>query len=129
MSRLDRILQGGLYRSRNGILLGVCRGTAEYFNFSVFWVRAIALVLLIFTGFWPVGALYILAALVIKPEPVIPLESEDEREFYESYMYSGTGAVHRLKRRYKNLEQRIRRMESAVTDREFDWDERLNGNY
>ncbi len=127
MTRFEGILRGGLYRSRNGIILGVCRGIAEYFDFSVFWARLITLVLLFFTGFWPVLVLYFVAALLMKPEPVIPIETEEEQEFYDSYLHSHRGAADRLKRRYENLERRIRRMEDHVTSREFDWKNRLKG--
>ena len=126
MRRFERILRGGLYRSRNGVILGVCRGIAEYFDFSVFWVRAIALILLLVTGFWPITGLYFLAALLIKPEPVAPIETDEEQEFYDSYTHSSKGAADRLKRRYDNLERRIQRMEHTVTTREFDWENRLN---
>ena len=61
----------------------------------------------------------------MKAEPVIPIESEDEQEFYDSYTYSRTGAAQRLKRRYENLERRIRRMEDTVTGPEFDWDKKI----
>jgi len=117
--------QRGIYRSRNGVLLGVCRGIAEHFDFSVFWVRFLAVVVFIFTGFWPLVGLYLLAALLMKPEPVIPIEDEGEQEFYDSYIHSRHGAVHRLKLRFERLERRIRRMEHVVTSREFDWDERI----
>ncbi len=66
----------GVYRSRQGILMGVCRGLAQHFNFSVFWMRAIVLLLFLFTGFWPVGVLYIVAGLLLKMEPVIPLKND-----------------------------------------------------
>ena len=66
----------GLYRSRNGVIFGVCRGVADFFDFSVFWARAIAVVLLFVTGLWPIVGIYILAALLMKPEPVIPIEPE-----------------------------------------------------
>jgi phage shock protein C len=125
MRRFEQILRGGLYRSRNGIILGVCRGFAEYFDFSVFWARAITLVLLFLTGFWPILILYFVAALLMKPEPVIPIESEEEQEFYDSYVHSHKGATERLKRRYENLERRIRRMEDHVTTREFEWENKL----
>ena len=125
MTRFEGILRGGLYRSRKGIILGVCRGIAEYFDFSVFWARLITLVLLFFTGFWPILVLYFVAALLMKPEPVIPIETEEEQEFYDSYLHSHRGAADRLKRRYENLERRIRRMEDHVTSREFDWKNRL----
>lgn len=126
MKRFEKIFRGGLYRSRNGILLGVCRGIAEYFDFSVFWTRVIVLVLLFFTGFWPIMALYFVAALLMKPEPVVSIQSNDQQEFYDSYISSRKGAIDRLKRRYDSLERRIRRMEHTVTSREFDWDRRLN---
>jgi len=126
MKRFEKILRGGLYRSRNGLILGVCRGIAEYFDFSVFWTRAIVLILLFFSGLWPIMALYFIAALLMKPEPIMPIESDDQQEFYNSYIYSRKGATDRLKRRYENLERRIQRMEHTVTTKEFDWDRRLN---
>ena len=126
MKRFDTISQRGFYRSRNGVILGVCKGIAEYFDFSVFWVRAITLIMLFVTGIWPVIGLYILAALLMKPEPVIPLETEAEKEFYDSYTHSRHGAAQRLKRRYESLERRIRRMEHIVTSPEFDWEKRFD---
>jgi len=126
MKRIEKIMSGGLYRSRKGAALGVCRGIAEYFDFSVFWTRAIAVILLLLTGFWPITGLYFLAALLMKPEPVIPIRSEMEQEFYDSYVHSRKGAIDRIKRRYEILERRLQRMEHTVTSREFDWDSRLS---
>ena len=126
MKRFEKILRGGMYRSRNGIILGVCRGIAEYFDFSVFWTRAVALALLFFTGLWPIVLLYFIAALIMKPEPVLPLRTHDQQEFYESYIHSPKSAADRLKRRYEKLERRIQRMENYVTSPEFDWEHRLN---
>ena len=124
--RFENILQGGLYRSRNGAILGVCRGISEYFDFSLFWVRAIAVILLLFTGFWPTLILYFIAALLMKPEPVIPIHTDEEQEFYNSYVSSRKLATDRIKRRYANLERRLQRLEHAVTSPEFDWEQRLN---
>jgi phage shock protein C len=116
----------GIYRSRKGAIFGVCRGLAEHFDFSVFWVRMIAVVLLVFSGLWPAIILYLLAALVMKPEPAKPFSSLDEKEFYDHYTSSRHDASQRLKHRYENLEKRIRRMEDTVTSREFDWDNRMS---
>jgi phage shock protein C len=118
--------QGGLYRSRSGRILGVCKGLAEYFDFSVCGMRLLAIALLIFSGVWPVVILYFVAALLMKPEPVLPLETEGEQEFYNSYANSRRMALHRLKRTYDNLDRRIQRIESIVTSREYDWERRLN---
>ncbi|WP_256868038.1 PspC domain-containing protein [Candidatus Entotheonella palauensis] len=118
----------GLYRSRHGVIRGVCRGVAEYLDFSVFWTRMIAVGLLIFTGIWPIVGIYLLAMLVMKPEPLIPLETDDEAEFYNSYTHSRSMALQRLKRIYDKIDRRVQRMEHAVTAREYDWDQRLNRN-
>lgn len=115
-----------LYRSRDGVIFGVCKGIADYFNFQVLWIRIIAIVTLLFTGIWPIVVFYLLAALLMKPEPVLPLETEEDQEFYNSYTSSRRLALARLKRTFDHLDRRIQRMESAVTAREYDWDRRLN---
>ncbi|HIJ73398.1 MAG TPA: envelope stress response membrane protein PspC [Candidatus Hydrogenedentes bacterium] len=114
----------GLYRSRDGVLFGVCKGIAEYLNFSVFWMRVIAVFAMIFFFPWTIGA-YILAALLIKPEPIVPFQSEADEEFYNSLTSSRSMALHRLKRTYDNLDRRIQRIEGIVTARDFNWDRKL----
>lgn len=111
----------GIYRSRRGIFMGVCRGLAEHFNFSVFWMRTIVFIAFLLTGFWPIGVLYIIAGLLLKPEPVIPLENETDQEFYQSYTSSRSSAIQRIKRKFDNIDRRIQRMEHTVTSREFDY--------
>lgn len=110
-----------IYRSRKGIFMGVCRGVAEHFNFSVFWFRAIVFTLFLFSGFWPVGVIYIIAGLLLKLEPVAPFYNEKDYEFYDDYTHSRESAIQRIKRKYENIERRIQRMEHTVTSREFDW--------
>lgn len=115
----------GPYRSRNGMVLGVCRGIAEHFDFNVFWLRIGVVLLLLLSGLWPVAALYFIAYLLMKPEPVRTIETEEDREFYDSYIHSRRNAAQRMKRRYDHIERRIRRMEDLVTSREFDWERRM----
>ena len=124
--RFQGLFNGGLYRSRNGVILGVCRGIAEYFDFSVFWIRAAAVIILFISGFWPITAIYFIGAFLMKPEPAIPIQTSEEQEFYDSYVHSRRGATDRLKRRYDSLMRRIQRLEHTVTSKEFDWDRRLN---
>src|SRR5262245_50185597 len=123
----------GLYRARRGLILGVCKGVAQYFDCygigvlrSVFWVRTIAIALLIFAGIWPMLIVYIVAALFMKPEPVLPLETEEEQDFYNSYASSRSMALRRVKRIYDHLDRRVQRLESMVTTREYDWERRFN---
>jgi phage shock protein C len=125
MRNHDKLTRSGIYRSRNGVIFGVCRGLAEYFDFSILWARVIAIIFLLITGFWPAIGMYLIATLLMKPAPVIPIKTEAEQEFYDSYANSRHLAARRIKRRYENLERRLRRMEHIVTAREFDWDEKL----
>jgi phage shock protein C len=127
MKRIDRLMEHGFYRSRKGLILGVCRGIAEHFDISLFWVRTIALALLVISGFWPLTGLYLLAALLMKPEPVLPIHDDAEQEFYDSYTHSRHRVVQRMKNRFENLERRLQRMEHIVTSAEYDWEGRFRG--
>jgi len=116
----------GIYRSRSGVVMGVCKGLAQYFDLGVFWVRLIAVVAMVFTAFWPVLGLYFLLAILMKPEPVLPLRDDSEREFYESYTSSRSMAMGRLKRRFDDLDRRLQRMEHIVTSRDYEWEKRFS---
>lgn len=114
------------YRSREGIIFGVCRGLAEHFDLPVLGVRLGFVVAFIMTSFWPAGIAYLVLALIMKPEPILPLRGVEEAEFYHSYATSRGMALQRLKRSFDNLDRRMQRIEAIVTDREFDWERRLN---
>ena len=68
-------------RSSNARILGVCAGLAEHFDLSVKGVRIGAVILLFFTGFWPLIGIYFLAALLMRPAHSIPPLPEDEAEY------------------------------------------------
>ena len=65
----------GLYRSNRGVIAGVCRGVAEYFDVSVFWTRVLMFAFFLSTGFFPAVVVYILAALLMKKEPCVRWEA------------------------------------------------------
>lgn len=115
-----------LYRSRNGKIGGVCSGLADFMNVKVGFVRFFTVVITFMTGIWPGVVIYFAACLIIKPEPVIPLENEYQRDFYDGYVNSRSRALRDLKRRFSNLDRRLRRMEDRVTSRDFEWEQRLN---
>jgi phage shock protein C len=127
MSRYNGISKRGLYRSRDGIILGVCRGVADYFDFSAFWIRAILIVAFVFTGFWPVIGIYILAALLMKSEPGVTGENNSKRTYQCRHSRAGRETSERIRRKWRHLEKRIRRMEDKVTSREFHWHKRFYG--
>lgn len=116
----------GIYRARDGVVFGVCKGLADHFDFPVFWVRMALVIMFIFSGFWPVIGVYLIAAFIMKPEPVKPIANDEEREFYHSYVNSPKSAAERLKRKFRELDRRIRRMEDEVTGREYEWKKRFD---
>ncbi len=69
MRRYDDRRRGRLYRSRDGMIFGVCKGLADYWNLRVGWVRVIAVAILLCTGIFPIVVVYLVAALLMKPEP------------------------------------------------------------
>ena len=114
-----------LYRSRSGLILGVCKGLAAFLDVPVGAMRLAVVVLSPFTGLWPMIAAYLIAGFVIKPEPVLSPDSDEERAFYDDYVVSRKNALARVKRRFERLERRVRRLEDHVTSREYDFDRRL----
>ncbi|UTF51649.1 envelope stress response membrane protein PspC [Desulfomicrobium sp. ZS1] len=120
--------QRDLYRARNGVFLGVCNGIARYFDIAPGAVRAVVILLFLVTGIWPVGLLYLIAAMVMKMEPVVPFNGPADQEFYNSYTSSRAGALERIKRKFDSLDRRLRRMEDVVTSRDFEWERRMRNS-
>lgn len=114
-----------LYRSRSGVILGVCKGVARHFDISLFWTRFIVVLLMFFTGFWPVVGIYLLAGFLLKPEPVLPLNNEEESDFYQAYSRSRNEGLSRVKHKFDRLDKRIRQLENVVTSKEYSWDRRF----
>ena len=115
----------GLYRSRNGIIMGVCRGVGDYLNFSVFWIRVILVILFLISGFWPVVVLYFVAGFLMKPEPLIRSHQHFEEGGCSGYSRERRPSSEHIKRRKQTLERRIHNLENIVTSKEYDWEQRL----
>ncbi len=117
----------GPYRSRSGRLLGVLKGLAQWAGLPLAPVRVCYVLLTVFTGIWPGVGLYLLAALLLRPEPLLEPDSAADRDFYHAYASSPQSAMRRLRDKLDALDRRIRRVEDAVTSRDYDWDRRMNG--
>ena len=114
-----------LYRSRRGWIFGVCKGIANYADIPVGWIRLGTFVALLMTGFWPMFLLYIVAAIFLRPAPVLDFSDEEDWDFYQTYVTDRKIALQRLKRRCETLDRRTRRMENIVTNPSYDWERRF----
>lgn len=120
-----------LYRSNDRIIFGICQGIADHFDLSVIWIRLGLVIGTIFTGFFPIPVIYGIAALIIPAAPNEPQKQGPEVSFEEDYFEVGdassrTLGLRRLKNKFDSIEARIRRMETYVTNKSYDWERRFN---
>ncbi|WP_053218602.1 PspC domain-containing protein [Virgibacillus senegalensis] len=61
-----------LFRSRNDRKIsGVLGGLADYFDMDATLLRLLFVLIFIFTGFFPLGILYILSIFIMPKEPLV----------------------------------------------------------
>lgn len=116
-----------LYREpERGWIAGVCAGVARYYQVEPWVARLIAFSLLLFIpqiAFWA----YIIAIFMLKRRPAQTQDSGLHREVEPGRSpapelgprLAPRNGVRTLRVRYRDLELRMRRMESYVTSREF----------
>ena len=105
MSNYEYTAQRGPYRSRNGLLLGMCAGIAEHFDLSVFWPRVFTFIAFWCTGIFPVGVVYLMAGLLMKKAPLMP----------SSYVPSWDDRLHATRTpRSGSLDERLSRLQGAA---------------
>ncbi len=147
--------QIAMRRASNGKVLGVFKGVAESFGWSICWTRIVGIsIMLCVAGAFgvsgptasllSVGFFYLLLAMLMSP-PAGAGDGRNEAELDLSSIYPPrreTGAraaavpssrvasrrvdLLQLDRQLDSLNRRIQRMETIVTDRQYDWDRRMN---
>ena len=140
-------LRRRLYRAHDGKLLGVFKGIADSLGYGVCRTRVIGCFVLLFLAaavdahglkvtLVVAGFFYLLAALLMQPphqagQMAAPPDRNEAR--MPPPMSAGRPAyaprprvdLAGLDRQLDNLNRRIQRMETIVTDREYEWDRRL----
>lgn len=106
-----------LYRSKNGEIFGVCKGIAQWKDFSVDAVRLVFILVAVFTAIFPCLVIYAILGFIL---PVNPYEEEEgksskksKHEYYynpESEDFASTGEASEQEERKK---------------KENDWDSRF----
>ena len=100
---------------RNGKVMGICAGIADYAGFDVSMVR-IALVAAVFLSSGSILPVYFIAGM-LTPDKPRELESTDveEREFWRQVRRSPTRTARDIRLRLKDIDRRLADVESYVT--------------
>ena len=106
---------------RHRILGGVCGGIAEYFGWKPLHVRLLAV--LGFILFQPATIVaYVVGCFVMKRAPLGPRgagRTAADEQFWRDVSTRPSEVFSRLKHTFRGLEERIGRMERAVTTEEY----------
>jgi phage shock protein C len=103
----------------HGVLAGVCAGLANYFGIERVAVR-LAFVLGLVFFFVPAALGYVVLALALPKRPPALFKSGEEEAFWRGLATQPDDALRGLKRRFGDLEGRLRAMEGAVASPDFD---------
>lgn len=122
----DVTRQQRLYRdTEHRLIAGVCAGLAEKHGLPRLVVRAIT-VLLLFTPLTLVVVIsYCVAAFAIPEKPRDLYRSPDEEVFWRSVNRAPADTFGQVRHRFREMENRLRRMEAYVTSKEFELDREL----
>jgi phage shock protein C len=100
---------------RNGKIMGICAGIADYTGFDVSLVR-ITMIAAVFLSSGSILPIYFLAGMVAPNKPS-ELETTDveEREFWRQVRRSPTRTARDIRLRLKDIDRRLADVESYVT--------------
>ena len=118
-----------LYRTSGGKarLFGVCGGIANYFGISTFWVRLATITSGMFFTI-PTIAGYLLLVLILDREPEDLYDSPEQARFWQSVHREPSLTLTSLGKKFRNLEQRLRRVEAQVTSPAYRMDRDLRNS-
>jgi len=109
----------GLYRNpREGRIAGVCAGLADYFGVKPTGVRLAVLLLSVCGFFGPVLVAYIVLAIMLHPAPPHLFKDAADEAFWRSVTRRPADTVSGLARRFRDLDDRLARMEHRITSPE-----------
>lgn len=131
MSIRDRMRHRGRRRfpslrryPQDGWVAGVCAGLAEYFDFNVKLLRFLVVLSLIFSGFFPVGVIY-LALWYLMDEAPGRVPDDDVEDYGQHYRPeparpAAAPTMTEVKTRFARMEGRLRSMEECVASQDFE---------
>lgn len=100
------------------VLAGICVGIADYLGVGPLMVRLAAMLgLLLFTV--PTAVAYVTLALVLPRRPARLYATRADEEFWRGMQSDPGGTLQSLRLRFRDMERRIRHMETLVTSEEL----------
>ena len=109
-------------RSPRGEIFGVVTGLAEWRELNPGMTRLIVLLLIIFTGIFPGGVIYLLLALILPVQTKADIIDGDDPI---DVTYEEAEEDDNIKKEYENLRKKAEEMEERIRRKEKDWDERF----
>ena len=100
---------------RNGKVMGICAGIADYTGFDVALVR-ICMIAALFLSSGSILPLYFIAGWVTPAKPrTLDVSDSEERQFWQGVRASPARAARDIRSRMKDIDRRIADIESYVT--------------
>lgn len=140
MSIRERVREGGLFDGlyrypRRGWVAGVCQGLGRYFGWNVKLIRVLAILGLVFSGFFPLGLIYVALWYLMDEAPDEAYgnwrwrphrrhrghrHDQDPEPEPDLPPAGGAATMTDVKARFARMEQRLRSMEECVSSRDFE---------
>ena len=100
---------------RNGKIMGVCAGIADYTGFDANLVR-VCFIATVFMSGGSVLPFYFIAGFVTPAKPrELELDDREERRFWQGVRASPTRSAKDIRSRFRDLDRRLADIESYVT--------------
>lgn len=117
-----------LYRDKhNAMLAGVCAGLADYFDLSRKGLRIAVVLMGLFPPFFPFVVLtYIILAIILPVKPEALYNDDAQADFWRGVSNAPSDVFGAMRHRFRELNQRLEKMEAYVTSREFEIDRELS---
>lgn len=106
---------------RNGKLMGVCAGLADYFGWNVTVIRILAIIALIwFNGLTLIAYVVLGFLLPVKPDKLHDWDGDEQ--YWRSVRRSAGETFRDVRHRFRELDMKLQRMEGYVTSSRYDLD-------
>ncbi|MEO5865541.1 MAG: envelope stress response membrane protein PspC [Sphingomonas sp.] len=101
---------------RNGKVMGVCAGIADYTGIDVTWIRVGAVLLAFATSGWVILA-YFVTAWVAKCQPTGLYDSAEDAKFWQGVRTNPRRSTAEVRSAFRDIDRRLADIEMMYTSR------------